>query len=74
MRACAHIRPVIIAFLFLLTIAYVRTASSAAHFTFNTALPVAHDEGFFRVPVVQNLNGNSLENDFTAILSFRVNL
>ncbi|MFV2082434.1 MAG: transporter [bacterium] len=31
-------------------------------------------EAAVQVPVVQNLNGNSLENDFTAILSFRVNL
>ena len=73
MRACAHIRPVIIAVLFLLTIAYARTASPAAHFTFNTALPVADGEGFFRVPVVQNHNRISFENDYTAILSFRVN-
>ncbi len=74
MRACAHISPVIIAVFFLLTIIYVRTAFPATLLTLNTAPPVAYGEGFFRVVVVQNLNGNSLENDFTAILSFRVNL
>ena len=31
-------------------------------------------EAAVQVPVVQDLNGSSLENDYTAILSFRVNL
>jgi len=30
-------------------------------------------EAAVQVPVVQDLNGNALENDFIGILSFRVN-
>jgi len=30
-------------------------------------------EGVVKLPVIQNLNGDALENDFTLVLSFRVN-